>query len=146
MSHGLMLKGHDRMVSAMTLDPAGGRLLTGSHDNLVKMWDFAGMDRNLKSFREFNPVEGHPVLCAQFSTTGDRFLVASGAPEICLYDRDGFKIAQTIRGDMYLREMKFTFGHVNDAIGCVWHPRDKKFLHELVTRWNTSHMGCQCNG
>jgi len=49
------------MVSALSLDPSGSRLATGSYDNYVKLWDFNGMDMSLKSFRTFEPEEGNQV-------------------------------------------------------------------------------------
>lgn len=44
-------------VSALALDPSGARLVTGSYDFDVKLWDFAGMDPSLKSFRSLRPCE-----------------------------------------------------------------------------------------
>jgi len=40
------------MVSALSLDPSGSRLATGSYDNYVKLWDFSGMDMSMKSFKK----------------------------------------------------------------------------------------------
>ena len=44
-------------ISALALDPSGARLVTGSIDFDVKLWDFAGMDSSLKSFRSLRPCE-----------------------------------------------------------------------------------------
>ncbi len=44
-------------VSAMGLDPAGARLVTGGYDYDVKFWDFAGMDASLRHFRQIRPCE-----------------------------------------------------------------------------------------
>lgn len=46
-----------RAISALALDPAGARLITGGYDFDVKLWDFAGMDNTLQSFRSFTPCE-----------------------------------------------------------------------------------------
>ena len=53
-------------ISAITLDPAGARLVTGSYDFDVKFWDFAGMDSTLKSFRSFRPFEWYAFKTHQF--------------------------------------------------------------------------------
>ena len=42
-------------ISALGLDPAGARLITGSYDYDIKFWDFAGMDNSLQSFRSMTP-------------------------------------------------------------------------------------------
>lgn len=44
-------------VSALSVDHAGARLVTGSVDYDVKLWDFAGMNSSLQSFRTIRPCE-----------------------------------------------------------------------------------------
>ena len=53
LSHHLLLRGHERGVTALTLDPKCSRLLSGSADSSVKMWNFAGMDQSARSFRRY---------------------------------------------------------------------------------------------
>ena len=38
-------------VSALAMDPSGARVVTGGYDYDVRLWDFAGMDSSLQSFR-----------------------------------------------------------------------------------------------
>ena len=56
-SHEIKFNHGPKMVSALTLDPAGARLVTGAIDFDVKFWDFAGMDASLRSFRSTKPCE-----------------------------------------------------------------------------------------
>ena len=42
-------------VSALGLDPAGARLITGCYGYDVKLWDFGGMDAKLNCFRTLTP-------------------------------------------------------------------------------------------
>ena len=44
-------------VSALALDPSGARVVSGGYDYDVKLWDFAGMDSTLRSFRTLKPCE-----------------------------------------------------------------------------------------
>ena len=44
-------------VSALTQDPSGARVATGGYDYDVRLWDFAGMDSTLQSFRTLTPCE-----------------------------------------------------------------------------------------
>ena len=60
-SHESVLSGHSRPVSALSIDPSGNRLATGSYDETVRLWDFLGMNRSMMSFKEFTPYEGYPI-------------------------------------------------------------------------------------
>jgi hypothetical protein len=51
LSHTLLLRGHERVVTALSIDPKCSRLLSGSGDYSLKMWNFAGMDSSARSFR-----------------------------------------------------------------------------------------------
>ena len=37
-AHEVIIRGHQRAVTALGLDPAGARMLTGGHDYVVKFW------------------------------------------------------------------------------------------------------------
>ena len=54
-THEIILKDHTKVVSALALDPSGARVLSGSHDYDVKMWDFGGMDARCKPFKSWEP-------------------------------------------------------------------------------------------
>ena len=50
---------------------------------------------SLKSFRTLNePCGGNPIRDIQFSGSGDRFLVASGAWQAKLFDREGGQLVE----------------------------------------------------
>ncbi len=57
LSHEITLSHGSKPISALTLDPSGARVVTGSYDYSVKLWDFAGMDSTFKSFRTITPCE-----------------------------------------------------------------------------------------
>lgn len=54
-THEIILKDHTKVVSALALDPSGARVLSGSHDYDVKLWDFGGMDARCKPFKSWEP-------------------------------------------------------------------------------------------
>ena len=54
-SHELTLRDHDKVVSAVALDPSGARIASGSHDYDCKLWDFGGMNAGLKPFKSWEP-------------------------------------------------------------------------------------------
>ena len=116
------MEGHRKVVSALALEHTGSRLLTGSHDYTVRMYDFNGMKRDLKPFREITPCDGYPVHALSWSPSGDRFLVVTGGAQPKVFDRDGREVGECDKGDMYIRDMKNTKGHCSPCTGGMWHP------------------------
>lgn len=60
-THELILKDHTKVVSALTLDPSGARILSGSHDYDCKLWDFGGLDWRGKPFKSWEPAGSYHV-------------------------------------------------------------------------------------
>ncbi|KAK1774631.1 WD40-repeat-containing domain protein [Copromyces sp. CBS 386.78] len=134
-SHELILKTHERAVTSVSLDPAGGRLLTGSLDGTVKLHDFSAMTpTTLRAFRSVDPWESkkssattdsHPIQRAEFCpTSGSHFLCVTAHPQAKIMSRDGDILTEFIKGDMYLRDMHNTKGHVGEIATGTWHPSD----------------------
>jgi WD40 repeat protein len=122
------LRGHAKIVTALAVEHTGSRLLTGSHDYTVKIYDFAGMRRDLRAFREITPSDGYPVHALSWSPSGDRFLVVTGSPQPKLYDRDGRELGELDKGDMYIRDLKNTKGHCSPCTSGQWHPTEANTL------------------
>ena len=55
-THEAVLSGHTRLVSALDVEHSGSRMVTGGYDFGVRLYDFAGMKRDLRPFRELEPV------------------------------------------------------------------------------------------
>ncbi|CAL1696532.1 unnamed protein product [Somion occarium] len=123
-THELTLKDHTKVVSALTLDPSGARVLSGSHDYDCKMWDFGGMDWRCKPFKTWEPAGTYYIHDLKYSNDGHQFLVISGTTQAKLYDRDGEELGIYVKGDPYIRDMKNTSGHVAELTSCAWHPKD----------------------
>lgn len=128
MSNEIVLKGHTKVVSALAVDPTGSRVLTGSYDYSVRMYDFQGMDSRLQSFRQLEPFEGHQVRALSWSPSADRFLCVTGSAQIKIYDRDGLTLGEFLRGDMYIRDLKNTKGHISGLTCGEWHPKEKQTI------------------
>ncbi|KZT58448.1 WD40 repeat-like protein [Calocera cornea HHB12733] len=129
LTHELLLKDHTKAVSALALDPSGARIVSGSHDYDAKLWDFGGMDLSLRPFRSFEPAGNYPVRDLAYSPYGDVFLCISGTSQAKLFDRDGESKGEFVKGDMYIRDMRNTAGHVGELTGCAWSPwEDNTFI------------------
>lgn len=94
-----------KAVSALCIDPPGVRLASGSVDYDVRLWDFAGMDQTLQSFRTLTPCGNHPIKFLKYSPTGDRLLVISGMSQAKVLDRDGHELWECVKGDQYISDM-----------------------------------------
>ena len=77
-SNEVVLHGHIKMVSALSVDRSGARVVTGGMDNNVCIYDFNGMKADCKPFRELQPHEGHPVNAVSYSPSGESFLCVTG--------------------------------------------------------------------
>lgn len=126
MSNEIVLKGHTKVVSALAIDHTGSRVLSGSYDYSVRMYDFQGMNSRLQSFRQLEPFEGHQVRNLSWSPTADRFLCVTGSGQAKIYDRDGLTLGEFMKGDMYIRDLKNTKGHISGLTWGEWHPRARE--------------------
>jgi len=113
----------NKAISALALDPAGARLITGGYDYDVKLWDFAGMDSSLQSFRQLRPCECHIIKSVEYSNTGDHILIVAGNATPKVLDRDGFEKFECHKGDMYVRDQKHTKGHTGMCHSGLWNPK-----------------------
>ncbi|KAI2639844.1 WD40 repeat-like protein [Hypomontagnella submonticulosa] len=135
-SHEMVIKTHDRAITSISLDPAGGRLISGSIDCTVKLHDFSSLTPStIRAFKSVDPyatkasaanAESHPIHHVQFNPlAGSVFLCISAHPQAKILSRDGDIITEFVKGDMYLRDMHNTKGHVSEVTTGTWHPTDK---------------------
>ncbi|KAB5527886.1 hypothetical protein DKX38_021733 [Salix brachista] len=127
-SNEIVLGGHSKVVSALAVDHTGSRVLSGSYDYSVRMYDFQGMNSRLQSFRQLEPFEGHQVRNLSWSPSADRFLCVSGSAQAKIYDRDGLTLGEFVKGDMYIRDLKNTKGHISGLTCGEWHPQAKETI------------------
>lgn len=119
------------------------------------MYDFQGMNSRLASFRQLEPFEGHQVRNLSWSPSADRFLCVTGSAQakvrhmlpycletydvfqVCfnvlvlvlqIYDRDGLTLGEFVKGDMYIRDLKNTKGHISGLTWGEWHPKTKETI------------------
>eukprot|EP01138_Halocafeteria_seosinensis_P016304 gb/GECG01016634.1/.p1 GENE.gb/GECG01016634.1/~~gb/GECG01016634.1/.p1 ORF type:complete len:833 (+),score=127.50 gb/GECG01016634.1/:1-2499(+) len=134
-----VLRGHERTVSAIGLDRAGARVITGSLDHHLKLYDFGGMDAEHRPFKDICPEEGNVIKAVDFSPTGDSFIVATGSRQPQIYDRDGNWQLTFVKGNQYLMNLRNTRGHIGEVTHAEWHPSDRNITLtsaiEGTVRW-----------
>jgi WD repeat-containing protein 70 len=134
-SHELVLKTHERAVTTATVDPAGVRLITGSTDCTFKLHDFTSMTpTTLRAFKTIEPsatkfseaADLHAVQLVAFNPVSpSTVLVLSPLPQAKIYSRDGDLLFETVKGDMYLRDLNITKGHTAEITSGAWSPTNR---------------------
>ena len=134
-SHELVMKTHERAVTTMTVDPSGARLITGSTDCTLKLHDFASMTPStIRAFKSVDPSlkkqsaaqDTHAVHYAAFNPLSPgHILVVTATAQPRILDRDGDTLTEFAKGDMYLRDLHHTKGHVSEVSCGAWCPSDE---------------------
>ena len=131
-SHEIVFKTQEKAVTTITIDPAGSRMISGSADCTLKLHDFATLLPNtLRAFKSIDPTatktsansETHPIHTAKFNPNSpSQVLVVTATPQARILSREGEALTEFIKGDMYLRDMNMTKGHVSEVTSGTWHP------------------------
>ena len=133
-SHELVMKTHERAVTSVTVDPAGSRLISGSNDCTLKLHDFASMTpTTIRAFKSVDPSvkkqsaaqETHAVNHVEFNPLSpSHVLVVTATAQPRILSRDGDTLIEFAKGDMYLRDLHNTKGHISEVTSGIWHPSD----------------------
>jgi hypothetical protein len=112
LTHQVDLRGHTKAVACLSCEPAGNRIVTGSMDYSVKMYDFGGMDMRHRAFKALEVQDGYPLAALAHTPSGDKFIACTGSCQPKVYTRDAEEVITFVRGDMYLRDLSHT------KVGC----------------------------
>ncbi|KAG6400943.1 hypothetical protein SASPL_137788 [Salvia splendens] len=99
------------VVSALAVDHTGSRVLSGSYDS-----------------------QCHQIRGLSWSPTADRFMCVTGSTQAKIYDHDGLTLGEFVKGDMNIRDLGNTKGHISGLTCGEWHPKCFNFLvaHSFV--------------
>ncbi len=59
-----------KLVCALDVEHSGQRVVAGSKDYTVRIFDFNGMKTDMRSFRSLEPQDRHPVHALSWSPSG----------------------------------------------------------------------------
>jgi WD repeat-containing protein 70 len=83
------------------------------------------MNSGLKPFKTIEPIEGQPIHHLDYSISGDSLLVIASSLQPKLYSREGVEITEFAKGDVYIRDMRHTKGHVGEVTCSSWNPKNR---------------------
>jgi len=141
-----VMEGYKKPATCCAVDRSGVRMAVGSSDGVVRLYDFTGMKRDLRPFREVHPREGYPIHAVDWSPTGDMFVAASGNWQPTVHDRDGVELGEFDKGDMYIRDLRNTRGHVAATTDVKWNPLDRSTVCTAgedgsLRLWDVDYLG-----
>ena len=108
------LETHVKCISCMELDKSCSRLVVGSDDHIISFWDLDNMNSSMKPFRTLRPIDGQPVIALSFNKKQEKLLVCGAGCQPKLLTRDGREIVEFVKGDMYIKDLKYTKGHTSN--------------------------------
>jgi len=117
-----------KAINSLDIDRSGNRLVTGSYDGTVKIWDFTSLTRRPSPFMTVDAGEGFAVLSVSWAPSGGFFLAATGDCQAKVYDRDGNYEIGCLKGDNYLHDISHTKGHTYPLTDGKWHPMERNIF------------------
>ena len=100
-------------INSLDIDNKNNRLVTGSSDGTVKIWDFNSLTRRPKSNHSVDCSEekDFPVVSVSWSPSGGFFLVCTESSQAKIISREGVEEISCLKGDNYLVDIRNTKGH-----------------------------------
>lgn len=83
-----------KTVSCLTLDSNGIRMISGGHDETMKMFDFTSMDKHFQPFRTIQPCSGRLLRAIEYSANNDMILIIPGDCQAIVLNREGMRVKE----------------------------------------------------
>jgi len=117
-------------INSLDIDNKNNRLVTGSSDGTVKIWDFNSLTRRPKSNHSVDCSEekDFPVVSVSWSPSGGFFLVCTESSQAKIISREGVEEICCLKGDNYLVDIRNTKGHTYGLRDGKWHPLEKNLF------------------
>ncbi|EKE41016.1 WD domain, G-beta repeat-containing protein [Entamoeba nuttalli P19] len=129
----ILVDSHKRTTTSISCEKNGNRFLSGGNDCKVQLFDFTIMDSRFLPFRELQSFEGNIINSISHSFNDQLFITGTSNVQIKLFDRDGrFKMGSK-KGDMYIVDLKKTFGHTSEVTQVQFSPNcENEFISTSV--------------
>ena len=118
----------NKAINSLDIDRSGNRMISGSLDGTIKIWDFNNLTRKPTAFQTIEACEGYPVLTVSWAPSGGFFLACTGDCQAKVFDRDGNYEIGCLKGDNYLHDINNTKGHTYPLTDGKFHPRERNLF------------------
>ena len=100
-------------INSLDIDNKNNRLVTGSSDGTVKIWDFNSLTRRPKSNHSVDCSEekDFPIVSVSWAPSGGFFLACTENSQAKIISREGVEEISCLKGDNYLVDIRNTKGH-----------------------------------
>lgn len=149
-THSVPLRGHVKSITALAIDKAASRMVSGGGDFHIRLWDFANMNENFMPFRTLDPKPGQPPRNLMFNMSGSLLLVTGGNAKPKIMTRNGRVEFEFVKGDMYISDPRYSKGHTSIITSGEWHPTQSPLivtssLDSTVRIWdiNSNRIGIE---
>ena len=117
-------------INSLDIDNKSNRLVTGSTDGTVKIWDFNSLSRRPKPNHSVDCSEekDFPVVSVSWAPSGGFFLVCTENSQAKVISREGVEEIGCLKGDNYLVDIKNTKGHTYGIRDGKWHPLERNIF------------------
>ena len=117
-------------INSLDIDNKNNRLVTGSSDGTVKIWDFNSLTRRPKPNHSVDCSEekDFPVVSVSWAPSGGFFLVCTESSQAKVISREGVEEISCLKGDNYLVDIRNTKGHTYGLRDGKWHPLEKNIF------------------
>ncbi|SOV23063.1 WD-repeat protein,putative [Plasmodium sp. DRC-Itaito] len=130
---------HKKNICCIKLIRNGSNLIISGNDNNVRIYEFKNMNRHEKRYTNLISVEEGSII--QSLDARDNYILIAHGNKCFVYNKNGEYIQNSIRGDMYIKDVNKTKGHTRQINCCKFHPLNEQIfisgsLDSTLRIWN----------
>ncbi|SOV77319.1 WD-repeat protein, putative [Plasmodium sp. gorilla clade G3] len=130
---------HKKNICCIKLIRNGSNLIISGNDNNVRIYEFKNMNRYEKHYTKLISVEEGSIIHSLDAR--DNYILIAHGNKCFVYNKNGEYIKNSIRGDMYIKDVNKTKGHTRQINCCRFHPFNEKVfmsgsLDSTIRIWN----------
>ena len=127
--------GHTDFVNALAITRDGGRLVSGSRDRTIKLWNLETGSRHL-----VYSLEGHAGSVESVALTLDKHLIVSGSADrtVKLWEIESGRLLHSLEGHLkgvnvvtVSGDGRFIISGSNEGVVKVWEVESRRLIHSL---------------
>ncbi|EUR71386.1 hypothetical protein C923_03114 [Plasmodium falciparum UGT5.1] len=115
---------HKKNICCIKLIRNGSNLIISGNDNNVRIYEFKNMNRYEKNYTKLVSLKEGSII--QSLDARDNYILIAHGNKCFVYNKNGEYIKNSIRGDMYIKDVNKTKGHTRQINCCRFHPLNEQ--------------------